>query len=1154
MAHPILDRIDTLRRTARRLALLRALGLTLTLSLLAALVMMWVDSILRWEDLVARLVFTTGWIVCTVAGIWIWPRPLLRVSWSTHAVARMLEQRFPELADRLTSAVAFVTQKDDDPYLGSPPLMRNLITETAATMEALPIRDALDWRPIRRSLGYLGGTIVLFLVAGTVADDGRQAISRLITPWRPNPWPRVNHLRFVDPPERLAIGSDLTFVLVDERNRLPDTVELLLQFHDDEDHIESIPMVREGERMVVSRSNIRTPFSFRAMGGDDDTMPWSTVQVVPPPVVVTGSTELRAPAYTRWRPRIGSELPTALHVLEGTAVYLAGSADKPLSAVELHVREGSGASVRYAGSVDGNHFRLPLENESWIAGESGDYLLSLFAKDGTNTVGEERWSVQVLPDAAPLVAWTLEDAPEWITNRAVITLQAHAQDDLGIRRIELHYGRSDSSGTPAAPTTLMEGPAQPQEVDTPSDLPGSRDDQVVHHAWSVESNQFEVGTQLTYHVLAEDYKGQTGQTDSRRLLVVSELELLDLVARQHSGLLHQLQSHLNGLQQARARTEVAHSLVSDAKANQTAVTDEVQAAVMNQRQVNRGVGMESGVLGSVELLTRVLDRSRIGTTDVRVQLEKTQQRLQQVHAQHLEPALRDVTEALHSMQARPEAAVAPTNVTQLLGSASSEQQKAELALAELLDELSAWDHYQRFAQDLSAILREQETLTRETRRAAAAILQDPDELAHATLLKTTAARQLDLARRTATTLATMKAMQEKLRSDQPDSATSLDDAGRIAERNALSGGMREAGKLVASQKFGLAREEQQAVQETLARMLQAMGRRPRRDEDRLDELRKHDGTLARLQEQQAMLADELKQGRDSESAMSQVSDGLNGLSQEMEDVRRSLSRLDAAQAASLAGAAANDAQSAAEAAQRREAATARQRTQQTGEHIADTRDAIQREMQAASEESAQREAAQLAGAIRALIPEQQAVVDGLQGQELDSRAARQMVDQQEKVLTSTRSLEPRIAQLPAFALAIRESRRPMQDTINWLTGPPTVVPRARRTAERALGELQMILGCLSSTSNSEDSTPGNQPPDGNGGGNQQNQAPVPQLAQLRMIRALQWKLNQETSAWSQSEDRSAARADVDKALTRLAEQQRQIGALLAELLVPRQQD
>src|SRR4029077_7280634 len=84
---------------------------------------------------------------------------------------------------------------------------------------------------------------------------------------------------------------------------------------------------------------VRGDVTFRAIGGDDDQMPWHALRVVSPPTVESLHITLTPPAYTR---RSAETKPDGVgHVqgLIGTRVEIAATSNKSVARATLRVQD-----------------------------------------------------------------------------------------------------------------------------------------------------------------------------------------------------------------------------------------------------------------------------------------------------------------------------------------------------------------------------------------------------------------------------------------------------------------------------------------------------------------------------------------------------------------------------------------------------------------------------------------------------------------------------------------------------------------------------------------------------------------------------------------------------------------------------------------------
>ena len=180
-------------------------------------------------------------------------------------------------------------------------MMRNLVAQTTSDMESLRLSAALDFRPLMTAAGWCAAAIAfLVIMLGANPRLGTLAAQRLLAPWSIAPWPRMNQLLFLDPPQRITRGSDVRFEVVDATGKPPKRVHLEVEYSPRGK--ETVSMVRSGDHFVYELTNVARSFRYRAIGGDDANMTWQQTELVEPPKIVFGEIVLTPPAYTSWLP------------------------------------------------------------------------------------------------------------------------------------------------------------------------------------------------------------------------------------------------------------------------------------------------------------------------------------------------------------------------------------------------------------------------------------------------------------------------------------------------------------------------------------------------------------------------------------------------------------------------------------------------------------------------------------------------------------------------------------------------------------------------------------------------------------------------------------------------------------------------------------
>ncbi len=178
-----------------------AVGWTAASTVALFLMLAVADYLIRWHDPGMRVIWSL--------------LALLAVGWSVYRffslplscrldnldVAQRIERRFPQLGDRLSNAVEFLSQKEDQPHAGSAALRRAVVARATSEVEGLNLTDAINRHPLARAA--LAAGVACSMVAVLALLDGSAvstSLARLANPLGEHDWPRTTVLQVVDPP------------------------------------------------------------------------------------------------------------------------------------------------------------------------------------------------------------------------------------------------------------------------------------------------------------------------------------------------------------------------------------------------------------------------------------------------------------------------------------------------------------------------------------------------------------------------------------------------------------------------------------------------------------------------------------------------------------------------------------------------------------------------------------------------------------------------------------------------------------------------------------------------------------------------------------------------------------------------------------------
>jgi len=1189
MTHPLELKLARLRRRVRRWMLVYGLGRLIAVAVGTVVVLGLIDYLLRFDDRGIRIMLTGGLlaVVAWACHRWLYRPATAQVG--TLELAQRLGRRFPELGDDLASAVEFLKQPEDDPVAGSAALRRAVIATTAAKAETIDFTSVVDRRPaLGGVLLAVGACLVVGILLVLDTLSCQIAMARLAYPLGEMAWPRKNHLQLVERVDRVARGQPFEVEVIDAAGaRLPSRAEIHYRVGgpDGEPLEEVQPMRQVGSTMVARRESVMRPFAYRIEGGDDRRMGWIDVEVVEPPAVASFVATIHPPEYTGLA---ASQSTGQLRLLRGSRVEIDATATKSLQSATL-VLEG-GAKVTCRIGKCGRRFTVGQgDRPSFMPERSGFYGFDLVDREGIHGGGDERWEIEVVDDRPPAVSIERPSGTTFVTPEATLPVRVTADDDLALRRIEgnemgvtgvlpvptnAQHGQ-DAGGTRSI--TLFEGPLRATAA---ADGTGGQR-QTIDTRWNLAALRLRPGQRIVFHASAEDYLPQSGQSDSRAIVVVGREELIDRLAERQEAILAELARALNLQRESRRQLGQLQPGAAGSLGLDQAGVDRLRSAELAEREVNRILtDHDDGVPGQIERLLGELADNRLDSPDVGRRMESLLAELDRLDRVVLPTIAREMTASIKTAEARLEADAAgggrpsteqaETSVETSLAAACAGQDEVIAVLARLLGRLSQWNDYRRFHQQWAQLLRRQELLTERTEALGRDLLGwRSEDVAPETATRLTAAGgdQLELGRQLDGLLQEMDSSRVALAQRDPLAAETVADAVARSREQGTSLRMRAAGAAIARNRLGQASSLQAQIIADLRDILDLLANRRRDELARLAEkLPETEGVLSALVRRQRDLRERMEEevarpAADEDHTRAEwrslsrqqgqlqtEADALASLLVQLlaerpaESIRAAAAHM--AQASQAAGAV--EPQSAVSHAKDAEAALD-EAARRLAEHLARV------EANAAAEELARLEAT-----IRSLHERQQAATD--ETKRLDAElcgpatrsgartaALRRLAGDQRAIEADTSELTATLSGAKVFRQVLDEAAGQMAIAAGWL-GRQTCDARVQAAQQAALDRLARLVEALRRPpSEAQPSAPGGAQA---AAGQQPGKRSAPgAVAQLRLLRMLQEDLFVRTQDWqARFGGQSPLPPEAQEEYKRLSDEQGRLADLLMDLI------
>ncbi|MEZ6144833.1 MAG: hypothetical protein R3B91_05220 [Planctomycetaceae bacterium] len=358
----VLSVLNDLRTRIRRYVLIE--GASLVVVMICGL--FWVSYLTDWAYFRMSRLELPGWLrsaflilmLCSLVGgalTWIVARLMRRIR--SRALALVLEKRFPELDDRLITAVELADsgEEDDSPLASA--MQRRTITDAALVTRNLDLENVFDRRPLKRAL--VGAIMLLVSIAGLGIADA-SSVQRWYSAFvlgRDNYW---------DPFRRSALsvgvvaqpGDRFQKLTTDEEYRHPRGADLVVRVDVPEDKVVPeqvtlhyhttgetgssqgrVTMTQVGNRSfrhVLSRA--MDDHQLWVVGGDFTNRRPYRIDVVDPPRIDGISLDCNYPAYTGMNAFADQMVPvqgTQVSLPVGTRFVLKAGTNKALLGVRI---------------------------------------------------------------------------------------------------------------------------------------------------------------------------------------------------------------------------------------------------------------------------------------------------------------------------------------------------------------------------------------------------------------------------------------------------------------------------------------------------------------------------------------------------------------------------------------------------------------------------------------------------------------------------------------------------------------------------------------------------------------------------------------------------------------------------------------------------
>ena len=419
---PIADLLARVRSRWRWLEGLRALVRAALAAAAVLAVSLLLGRAIDRAPIALAIVGSVGLLALIVVGVWVL-RPLRHVP-SDRRVARFIEERLPELDERLVSAVG-ATESPDAAASG---LLTSMMADASRAASAIDPLVIVRTDSIRKAAIQAGAAVVL--CAG-VAFWGRHTVRQAADAVSLALFPSRLILEVTPGDARVQAGSALTVKARLVGNQAPVVAQLLRDegaggANDRE--WRAFEMSSTDSGFMLALTELTRPFRYKVVAGPATSRTFS-VTVVRPPRVTRIDVQYTYPKGLGLPDRV-EEDGGDVYAPEGTSVRLLVHTDLPAASGRMLLPDNGSIALTGSGQLLKGAFELR---------EDTSYRLTLADAEGLTSRGDTEYFVRVLEDRPPEVRVVRPASDRRVTPLEEVDIEADAEDDFGIASLDLVY-------------------------------------------------------------------------------------------------------------------------------------------------------------------------------------------------------------------------------------------------------------------------------------------------------------------------------------------------------------------------------------------------------------------------------------------------------------------------------------------------------------------------------------------------------------------------------------------------------------------------------------------------------------------------------------------------------------------------------------------
>ncbi len=549
-----LDRLlNKVRRTIQRERLLKGVAILLAYVLLAVVASTWILASSNFSSTTifwCRIWFGAGFLVL----LWRYILAMLLRPPSALRVARFLEERNPELQQRLTTAV----EVGEQPRLVHPDLA-HLIEEDAFRQLSRREQPRFYW-PRFSMASAIVGLLSIVLTTGLLffgPDEFRYGVGKLLGSWVDDTDTPLYQVQVEPGNTKVPERSDVEITAI-PKGFQPSSVQVFALYPNTPNwqSTRMLPAV-DGTGYSFLFFDVREPVEYYvdADGIRSDTF---KIEVADIARVDHVRISLDFPKYTGLS-RVVLDDEFSIRALKGTQATIHVHTDQPAPAGSLRFEEGTAEIALEKQGPNDFEASFPIDHDDY-------FRIFLDSGDGIVNPASDEFSVEAIEDQPPVVSFNYPGRDRPVTNIEEVYSEIKAEDDYGLKSVTLNF-------------SVNGGEDQSIEVGSPrgsKEFTGS-------HTFYLEEFELQPGDFVSYYARATD-----AVSSSTTDIFFLEVENFDREFRQSQMNMGGAAAGQQGLQLSRQQKQIvvaAFSLVEDGRPTKEEMTEDSQTLGLVQQRL-----------------------------------------------------------------------------------------------------------------------------------------------------------------------------------------------------------------------------------------------------------------------------------------------------------------------------------------------------------------------------------------------------------------------------------------------------------------------------------------------------------------------------------------------------------------------------------------